>query len=108
MNRSDERFVEIIYFTLSNIGLCMERLERYEDARLMFEEQVEISKLLGKSLKFRANSLLNLVNLHLTGRVAQKRSDELVDYLTELFHVSFLLFINFKIVSHSFFFCRFG
>jgi tetratricopeptide (TPR) repeat protein len=91
MNKSDERLVEIIFFTLSNIGLCMERMEKFDEARSMFAEQVEISKLLGKSLKFRANSLLNIVNLYLNGKVAQQRpDDELVEYLTELFSVSIL------------------
>ena len=52
------------YFTLSNIGLCMEMLNRFDDSRLMFHEQFEISKLI-KNSKFKANALLNLVNLYL-------------------------------------------
>ena len=60
----DERLIQMIYFTLSNIGLCMEMLNKYEDARLMFLEQLEISKLVN-NLKFKANALLNLVNLYL-------------------------------------------
>ena len=31
----DERLIQMIYFTLSNIGLCMEHLCRYDDAKLM-------------------------------------------------------------------------
>ena len=31
----DERLIQMTYFTLSNIGLCMECLNRYEDAKLM-------------------------------------------------------------------------
>ena len=31
----DERLIQMIYFTLSNIGLCMECLNRYDNARLM-------------------------------------------------------------------------
>ena len=39
-------------------------LKRFDDSRLMFYEQFEISKLI-KNSKFKANALLNLVNLYL-------------------------------------------
>lgn len=42
----------------------MEMLNRFDDSRLMFFEQFEISKLI-KNSKFKANALLNLVNLYL-------------------------------------------
>lgn len=42
----------------------MEMLKRFDDSRLMFYEQFEISKLI-KNSKFKANALLNLVNLYL-------------------------------------------
>ena len=61
----DERLIQMIYYTLSNIGLCMEMMNKTEEALLMFKEQYEISKLL-KNLKSQANALLNLVNIYLT------------------------------------------
>ena len=42
----------------------MEMLKRFDDSRLMFYEQFEISKII-KNSKFKANALLNLVNLYL-------------------------------------------
>ncbi len=42
----------------------MEMLNRFDDSRLMFSEQLEISKMINNS-KFKANALLNLVNLYL-------------------------------------------
>ena len=89
MSKIDERFVEIIYFTLSNIGLCMEKLEKFADAKIMYTEQVEISKLLGGNLKFKANSLLNLVSLYLNGKLTAIDNDEeltILYYLNALFH----------------------
>ncbi|RNA23122.1 Tetratricopeptide repeat 28 [Brachionus plicatilis] len=61
----DERLIQMIYYTLSNIGLCMEMMNKTDEALLMFKEQYEISKLL-KNLKSQANALLNLVNIYLT------------------------------------------
>jgi len=61
---NDERIIQMIYFTVSNIGLCMELLGKVDDASLMFHEQCEISKLL-QNPKFKTNALLNLVNLYL-------------------------------------------
>lgn len=90
MNKSDERFVEIIYFTLSNIGLCMEKLMKFEDSLLMYHEQAEISKLLTKNLKYRANALLNLINLFLTGKVnddIQNHRSLLISSLEDLLKV---------------------
>ena len=90
----DERLVQMIYFTLSNIGLCMEMLERIDDARLMFLEQFEISKLI-KNRKFKANALLNLVNLCLNktkldsadAKKTPREQAELISMLRELFDI---------------------
>lgn len=60
----DERLIQMIYYTLSNIGLCMEMMNKTDEALQMFKEQYEISKLL-KNLKSQANALLNLVNIYL-------------------------------------------
>ena len=76
----------MIYFTLSNIGLCMEMLNKIDDAYLMFQEQYEISKLI-KNLKFKANALLKLINLSLnrTKLTKNERERDLIQMLKELF-----------------------
>ena len=70
------------YFTLSNIGLCMEMLNRFDDSRLMFFEQFEISKLI-KNSKFKANALLNLVNLYLN-KTKIDSSSSVLEFSTKL------------------------
>lgn len=78
----------MIYFTLSNIGLCMEMLNKIDDAYLMFKEQYEISKLI-KNLKFKANALLKLINLCLnrTNLTKNELQNELIQMLKELFTI---------------------
>jgi tetratricopeptide (TPR) repeat protein len=78
----------MIYFTLSNIGLCMEMLNKIDDAYLMFQEQYEISKLI-KNLKFKANALLKLINLCLnrTNLTKNELQNELIQMLKELFAI---------------------
>ena len=61
----DDRLTQMIYFTLSNIGLCMEMLNRFDDARSMFQEQYEISILLNNP-KLKSNALFNLFHLYST------------------------------------------
>ncbi len=100
INSRDDRLVQMIYFTLSNIGLCMEMLNKTDDAYLMFEEQYEMSKLI-RNLKFKANALLNLINLNLnrikhyqqeTGSESntvehEKLNKKLIQMLQELFTI---------------------
>lgn len=65
----DERLIEMIFFTLANIGCCLEAMCKYDEARLMFEEQLEMARLMPcaglKNARSRASALLNLVNLSL-------------------------------------------
>ncbi|CAF0924045.1 unnamed protein product [Brachionus calyciflorus] len=80
----DERLIQMIYFTLSNIGLCMEMLNKTDEAILMFKEQYEISKLL-KNLKSQANALLNLVNIYLNkSKVNENLLSNLKEQKTDL------------------------
>lgn len=60
---NDKRLLQMTYYTLSNLGLCMEMLNRYNDAYLLFIEQYELSKRLN-NLKYNANALLNIINLY--------------------------------------------
>ena len=60
---NEKRLLQMTYYTLSNLGLCMEILNRLNDAYLLFIEQYEISKRLN-NLKYNANALLNIINLY--------------------------------------------
>jgi tetratricopeptide (TPR) repeat protein len=60
---NEKRLLQMTYYTLSNLGLCMEILDRLNDAYLLFIEQYEISKRLN-NLKYNANALLNIINLY--------------------------------------------
>lgn len=85
----DERLIQMIYFTLSNIGYCMEALKRMREAKLMFEEQLEMANLIqneNKQMKFKATALLNLVNLSLNGGL-DIETDRLMGYLKSLLHI---------------------
>jgi tetratricopeptide (TPR) repeat protein len=78
---NDERIIQMIYFTLSNIGLCMEILEKVDDASLMFREQYEIANQLNNP-KFKTNALLNLVNLYLNKlKFSGEQQDHLGAYI---------------------------
>jgi tetratricopeptide (TPR) repeat protein len=95
----DDKLTHMIYFTLSNIGLCMEMLNRFDDARSMFQEQYEISILLNNS-KLKSNALFNLFHLYsnklksneqqkniLTKKQQQRDQVEFVKILNNLFQV---------------------
>jgi tetratricopeptide (TPR) repeat protein len=58
----DERSIQMIFYTLSNIGLCLEMLNKLDDALQMYNEQLEISNDFCLPPKYRAIALLNLVN----------------------------------------------
>jgi tetratricopeptide (TPR) repeat protein len=60
---NDKKLLQMTYYTLSNLGLCMEIINRLNDAYLLFIEQYEISKRLN-NLKYNANALLNIINLY--------------------------------------------
>lgn len=83
----DERLIDMIFFTLANIGYCLEGAGKSHEAQLMFEEQFEMSKLMSpvnhKDLKSRAAALLNLVNLSLNKQSTVEHSQRLV-YLKNL------------------------
>jgi tetratricopeptide (TPR) repeat protein len=81
----DERIIELIFFTLSNIGYCLDASGKYHEAKSMFEEQLEMARLLPgqKGVKSRAAALLNLVNLSIN-ETSKIEYSQLMGYLKGL------------------------
>lgn len=78
--KRNNKLKQVIFYTLSNIGLCMKKMERYDEACMIYYEQYETSKYFD-DLKYKADSLLNLANLHLEeiGLINANKESDLID-----------------------------
>ena len=88
-HNTERRLLQMTFYTLSNLGLCMELLNRLSDAYLLFIEQYEISKRLN-NLKYNANALLNIINLYFkyekSFNIQNSFADECTNVDAVLFH----------------------
>jgi tetratricopeptide (TPR) repeat protein len=90
----DDRISQMIYFTLSNIGLCMEMLNRFDDARSMFQEQYEMSILLNNP-KLKSNALFNLFHLYSNKlKSNEQQKDTLSKKQLQIDQVEFVKILN--------------